>query len=94
MTRAVLTVHFTPHLKRFFPLPEAVEIEAGSLKDMVQRLEHRWPGLAFYLVDDQGALRQHVAIWVDGERLLDRSRFGEPLREGAVVHVMQALSGG
>lgn len=90
----MLTVHFTPHLRRFFPLPEAVEVAAATLPEMVARLEDRWPGLAFYLVDDQGALRQHVAIWVDGRRLVERARFADPLPEGAVVHVMQALSGG
>ncbi|MGE0193826.1 MAG: MoaD/ThiS family protein [Planctomycetota bacterium] len=90
----MLTVRLTPHLKRFFPVPDEVQVEASTLPEMVQRLDDLWPGLAFYVVDERGALRENVAIWVDGDRLLDRSRFGDPLRAGAVVHVMQALSGG
>ena len=88
------TVHFTPHLRRFFPLPDHVEIEGATLPEVIAGLETRWPGLAFYLMDEQGQLRENVALWIDGRRLLDRKRFDEPLPEGAVVHVMQALSGG
>ncbi len=90
----MITVHLTPHLKRFFPLPDEIAVDATTLPDAIRRIDERFRGLGFYLLDERGALREHVAIWVDGERLLDRSRFHEPLRDGAVVHVMQALSGG
>jgi len=52
------------------------------------------PALRGYVLDDQGAVRQHVAVFVDGERLRDVARQSDPVRPDSVIHVMQALSGG
>jgi sulfur-carrier protein len=85
----------TPHLQRFFPtLPGRVEVPAGTVAEVVGELERRWPGLGFYLTDERGRLRKHVAVWVDGERLRDRERLSDVVGPGGEVHVLQALSGG
>ena len=52
------------------------------------------PGLRGYLLDDQGAVRRHVAIFVDGEAIADRERMSDPVPADGEVFVMQALSGG
>ena len=52
------------------------------------------PGLRSYVLDDQGRLRTHVVIYVDGSPLRDRTALGDAVAEGAEIHVMQALSGG
>ncbi|MCZ7645426.1 MAG: MoaD/ThiS family protein [Planctomycetota bacterium] len=89
-------VYFTKHLLRYFPNleMEGLEIEAFSAKSLVAALDARHPGLAGYLVDDTGALRKHVNLFVNDEPVLDRKKLGDTLRPGDVVHVMQALSGG
>lgn len=89
-------VHVTRNLWRFFPaLAEGpFDIHAASAKEMVAALDARFPGLAGYLVDDAGALRQHVNLFIDDEAVLDRKTLGDTLSAGSTVHVMQALSGG
>ena len=77
-----------------YDLPDSHEVKAGTLRELIERLDEAWPGLAFYLMDEQRALREHVAIWVDGQRLLDPDAIGDPIAEDAEVHLMQALSGG
>lgn len=52
------------------------------------------PGLRSYVLDDQGRLRTHVVIYVDGRPVRDRTELGDVVAEGAEIHVMQALSGG
>ena len=47
-----------------------------------------------YVVDDQGALRYHVLVFVDGEHVTDRARLSDPVDPHAHIHVLQALSGG
>jgi sulfur carrier protein ThiS len=85
----------TTHLQRFFPtLPARVEVGAGTVAGVVKELDLRWPGLGFYLTDERGQLRKHVAVWVDGERLQDRERLTDVVRPDGEVHVLQALSGG
>jgi len=87
-------VSLTPHLRRYFDLPEAVQAEGGTVAEILGSLDARWPGLAFYVTDEQGRLRQHVAIWVDGRRVEDREGLTDPVADDAHVHVLQALSGG
>jgi len=90
----VARVRFTRHLRLHFPDLRDGEVEAGSLAELVAALDRRWPGLAGYLVDDRGALRRHVNIFVNGELLEDRVRLGDRIATGDEVFVMQALSGG
>jgi hypothetical protein len=52
------------------------------------------PALRSYILDDQGAVRHHVVIFVDGSTLVDRRGLSDPLRPDSEVFVMQALSGG
>jgi len=88
------TVSFTPHLTRFFPELAPMSAEVGTVAELIDVLEQRHKGLAGYLVDDHGALRKHVVIFVDREAIRDRERLSDPLRPASVVHVFQALSGG
>ena len=90
----VATVRFTPHLSRFFPLPAAYDTEAASLAALVEELDARWPGLGFYITDERGVIRQHVAVWVDGELIRDRTQLSEPLDPESQVTILQALTGG
>jgi hypothetical protein len=46
------------------------------------------------VLDDQGRLRQHMAIFIDGAQLLDRIHLSDPVPPGAIVDLVQALSGG
>ena len=47
-----------------------------------------------YVLDDQGALRKHVTIFVDGRRVADRTDLSDPVGDASEVYVFQALSGG
>lgn len=88
-------LHFTSHLKRFFPeLESGLVLEGDSVAALLIALDARHPGLRGYLVDDQGALRQHVNIFVGERPVADRAALTDPLAPGDRVHVLQALSGG
>jgi sulfur carrier protein ThiS len=52
------------------------------------------PELRGYLLDDQGRVRQHVMIFVNGSVLTDRERLSDPVTETSEIYIMQALSGG
>lgn len=47
-----------------------------------------------YIVDDQGALRKHLAVFIDGRPIRDRQRLSDALAADSRVYVVQALSGG
>lgn len=52
------------------------------------------PKLRGYVLDDQGRLRRHVLVFVDNERIKDRTGLSDPVAKNSEVFVMQALSGG
>lgn len=89
-------VELTKHLFTFFPaLAERELVVSGAtVADVVRELDAIAPGFAFYVCDERGRLRMHVNIFVGDERVVDRQRLTDVVEPGAVIHIMQALSGG
>ncbi|TWU00285.1 hypothetical protein Pla108_12340 [Botrimarina colliarenosi] len=50
--------------------------------------------LKSYVLDEQGRLRRHVAVFVDGRLITDRLGLSDAVTPTSEVFVMQALSGG
>ena len=71
-----------------------VDLPGNSVGDALEALFVRHPVLRGYVLDERGAVRRHVALFVDGEALQPKSDFARPLRAESEVYVMQALSGG
>lgn len=87
-------VRFTSHLKKFFPGLDTIAIDGDTVADVVAQLDTRFPGIADYIVDDRGALRKHVNIFVGENLIHDRARLQDAVGDDDEVYVMQALSGG
>ena len=86
-------VVFTPHLERFLSCP-STETDGATLAEVVESVCRSNPGLRSYLLDDQGVLRTHVVVFVDGAMVQDRKELSDPVGASSEVYVMQALSGG
>ncbi|MGH8121070.1 MAG: MoaD/ThiS family protein [Gammaproteobacteria bacterium] len=87
-------VHFTPALKRFVPGLEAIEVRGSTVADIMAGVEIAYPGLAAYLMEDNGALRQHVNIFINDSFIRDRTRLSDAVQPRDKVFIIQALSGG
>ena len=87
------TVTFTPTLARHIDCP-AREIAGDTVGSILARIFADNPRLRGYVLDDQGGVRKHVVIFVDGDPIHDRSRLSDAVRPDSEVFVMQALSGG
>jgi hypothetical protein len=86
-------VCFTKALERFVPCP-AQEVEGATLCEVLDRAFEALPRVRGYILDERGAVRYHVAIFVDGQPVKDRAHLSDPVTPGGEVYVMQALSGG
>ena len=86
-------VTFTSNLRRLVDCPPA-EVPGSTVGEVLEAVFARTPLLRGYIVDDQGALRRHVVVFVGGEAVRDRVRLTDPVAPGAEIAVMQALSGG
>ena len=89
----MVRVAFTPNLRRHVDCPE-VEVAGRTVREVMDRVFAENPRLGGYVLDEQGALRRHMMIFVDGQQVADRDRLSDAVGPDAEIYVMQALSGG
>ena len=78
-------------LTPLFPgLPRRVEVEAPTVLAAIDSLEAQWPGLRDRIVEEGPALRQHLHVYVDGER----AGLDTPVEERSRLDLIAAISGG
>jgi sulfur-carrier protein len=86
-------VTFTPNLQRHVACPPA-DAPGGTVREVLDAAFAGNERARGYVLDEHGALRKHMLVFVNGEQILDRDRLSDPVPAGAEVYVMQALSGG
>jgi hypothetical protein len=86
-------VHFTANLQRHVPAP-TVEAAGGSVRAVLDQVFDSHPLLRGYVLDEHGALRKHMLVFVDDDMLVDRVGLSDTVPANAEIYVMQALSGG
>ncbi len=87
------TVVFTQNLRRHIDCPDQA-VDASTVADALAAVFAINPRLRSYVLDDQGALRHHMMVFVDGEPITDRAKLSDAVRPTSELYVMQALSGG
>ncbi len=86
-------LNFTPNLERHLGLG-SMQVEGSTLREAFDYAFRSLERARSYVLDDQGHVRHHVAVFVDGELVHDRVFLSRPLSEASEIWVMQALSGG
>lgn len=87
------TVTFTSNLLRHVATAPQ-EVTAGTVREALEAVFAQQAALRGYVLDDQGHLRQHVMIFVDGARVRDRVLLSDSIGTHSKLYVMQALTGG
>ncbi len=64
-------VSFTRALERFVKAP-SLTVEGATLGEALDKVFAANPALRGYVLDDQGAVRRHVAIYINGQIVRDR----------------------
>ncbi len=84
---------FTANLRRHVDCPE-LEVTGNSVAEALAAAFAVAPQVQGYVLDEQGEVRKHVAIYVDGRRISDRVHLTDPVGPASEVWILQALSGG
>src|SRR5204863_9287693 len=87
------TVRFTSALKRFLAAPPA-EVAGATVGEALAAVFEARPALRGYALDEQGALRRHVAVYIGGEAVRDRVTLSDPIGPEDDIYVFQALTEG
>ena len=68
-----------------------VEGAGGTVSELLENLDHKFPGIRFRIVDEQDQIRTHIKIFVNREQT---SSLAVPLQAKDEVLIICALSGG
>lgn len=64
------------------------------MRDVLNGYFDRHPAVRSYIVDEHGAVRKHIAVFVNAQLVNDRTHLDLAMGDADEVHVFQALSGG
>lgn len=86
-------VVFTANIQRLVECPPS-DVEGADVRTVLDNTFRLNPAARGYILDDQSALRKHIAVFVDRVLVRDRIRLSDKVPDNGTVYVMQALSGG
>jgi len=71
-----------------------VDFRSGLLSEALAVLWRECPAVRDRVVTELGEVRPHINVFVDGENARDLGGMAAPVREGAEIFILPALSGG
>ena len=86
-----MIVNIPSPLRSYTQSQSQVEATGSSLKDLLDDLDRRYPGIRFRMIDEQDHIRKHIKLFVNRDPAEDLT---VPLQQRDVVHIICALSGG
>ncbi|HEV2417759.1 MAG TPA: MoaD/ThiS family protein [Terriglobia bacterium] len=81
-------------LRQYTERKEAVEIEASSVADALQRLTAQFNGLRKHLYNDEGKLRSFVNIYLNDEDIRYLQKDKTPVNPNDVISIVPSIAGG
>lgn len=84
---------FTQNIQKHVECPSS-EVTGSTVREVLDQFFASNPRARSYVLDEHGAMRKHMLIYVNGEIVVDRVKLNHPLTPDDTVYVMQALSGG
>ena len=89
-------VSLASSLARWLPDGSArsVVVAGTSVRAALDGVFAVYPTLRGYVLDEGGAVRHHVVVYVGGDAVRDKDDLSLELTPDAEVHIFQALSGG
>lgn len=67
-----------------------LELGGSTVAEVLLALEREHPGIAGWILDEQARIREHINVFVNGER----GREETPLTAADRIHVLPSISGG
>jgi len=93
MLNFMATVRFTQNIQRHVACPTR-EVAGENLRAALDAYFRDNEKARGYVLDEQGKIRQHMVVFIDGEMVRDRDRLSDAVQPNSVIDVIQSLSGG
>ena len=87
------TVRFTRNIQRHVECPTR-DVSGSTLRNVLDEYFRDNERARGYVLDEQGKIRQHMVVFIDGDMVRDRDKLTDRVEPNSVIDVIQALSGG
>ena len=87
------SVRFTRNIQRHVECP-TLDVPGATLGEVLNAYFAANERARGYVLEDDGRLRRHMAVFIDGQQIEDRNTLSDRVSSNAVVDVVQSLSGG
>ena len=67
-----------------------LRVEGATVRDVLRTLEAEHPAISGWILDEQVAIREHINVFVNGEKGKEETALGDDDR----IHVIPSISGG
>jgi molybdopterin converting factor small subunit len=88
------TVIIPTPLRKFTNQTAKVQIEAGTIAEVINRITLDFPELKKHLLDQQGDIRSFVNIFAGDEDIRDLQKEKTPVNQSTVISIVPAIAGG
>ncbi len=89
-----VNVRIPTPLRKLTNNDEVVEVQPGTIGSAIKELQTRYPGIQERLVDEAGAVRRFVNVYVNEEDIRFLKNQDTPLKDGDEVSIIPAIAGG
>ncbi len=86
-------VRFARAFRRHVDCPDA-DVPGATVGEVLDAYFTERPAVRSYVLDGEGAVRRHVAVFRNGDQIVDRAGLNDAVGDGDRIDVFQALSGG
>lgn len=86
-----MRVYVPTPLRSYTQKAGQVEQAGSSLREVLDGLDQRFPGLRFRIIDEQDGIREHIKLFVNADQA---SKIDVPVADRDDLHIICALSGG
>ncbi len=87
------TVAFTENIQRHVSCPPGT-YDGETVRAVLDAAFADNEAARGYILDERGAVRRHMIIFLDGKPITDRDGLSDAVSNESKIYVMQALSGG
>lgn len=87
----MITIFIPQQLRSYTSGATTATAKGTTVDQALSDLDVRFPGIRFRVIDEQGRIREHMRVFVDGERVREIAVL---VSQKSEVHIFGALSGG
>lgn len=89
-----IPVRIPTPLRKLTQNQEIVQIEGATIRDVINNLEHSYPGLKERICDEQNNIRRFVNVFVNDEDIRFLQDAETAVKPGDEVSIVPAIAGG